>query len=482
MTKITSRHITLAWCAAAAALVAASSPASAATIAEGPATPQAVAAHAEFLATLAAPPGGAGAVCVIDSGVDTTTDLGPALTRRTAFDGGTPDDTGARGDDGTQLPKHGTYVAGVIASQIDGVGTNGIWPAAKILSRRVFGGPTSGTTAQRYINAIQWCVQDAVDHVLVINLSLSGLRATLDERDSLEDKIAQVRQPPYGVNVVAAAGNNGTNYLGYPAAGSDVFSVGATDAQGLLAAFSNRGPDLDISAPGTRMCLTTGTGTRLGLGSGTSYSAPVVAAVLDALRSYRPDLSPSAAEAILVAHATVTAAGVVLNASAAFEAVGLISAEQAPPTSAVSLCKPEAPNAATASTATGIRPAEPAAEPDPVEAAAPVAAPVLLPLPVEMLHLPLRAPLVGRPTLRSIQSRDGVLTIRITGRRPTDTAVFRVIEPRGPNGRRRVRVYRRAASVLTIRAPRWSTVTVRLSRPHVGVSPAATAHRRTDLV
>ncbi len=58
-------------------------PASAWANAEGPGTPQATAANATFLSSAPAPPTGRG-VCVIDSGVDTDTDLGPALAGRTA--------------------------------------------------------------------------------------------------------------------------------------------------------------------------------------------------------------------------------------------------------------------------------------------------------------------------------------------------------------------------------------------------------------
>ncbi len=109
--------------------------------AEGPGTPQATAANATFLSNAPIPPTGRG-VCVIDSGVDTDTDLGPALAGRTTSLGGggstDPGDFGTTSSTGDLLAKHGTYVAGIIASQVDGKGTSGIWPAAKIYSARVF--------------------------------------------------------------------------------------------------------------------------------------------------------------------------------------------------------------------------------------------------------------------------------------------------------------------------------------------------------
>jgi hypothetical protein len=440
---------------AAAAGLASALPTAAWASAEGPATPQAVAAHAEFLATTPAPPGGAAAVCVIDSGVDTNTDLGPALVKRSAFDAGTPDDLGAKSDQSTPLPKHGTYVAGVIASQIDGVGTNGIWPAARVLSRRVFAGPTSGTTANDYIRAIQWCINDPADQVKVINLSLSGLSATLDDRASLEDKIGQVRRPPYSVNVVAAAGNGGLEHVGYPGSGAGVFSVGATDTSGALAPFSNRGPDLDISTFGTGTCLTTGGGSRLGVGEGTSYSAPIVSAVLAALRSYRSDLSPDQAERLLLDHGGITTASAQVDAAAAFRAAGLAQLVPVHAPAPRSPCfSPPAAAAGDTASPFGIDSAEPlpsaaavAGDDARVVRVAGYPAPVVdaLPSPKGQVH---GGP--TRPTLRSIAFRRGVLDIRVSGLGPGQQAVFHV------DGERRVRTH----GELRIRVRRWRRVRV----------------------
>ena len=110
-----------------------------ASAAEGP-TPQAVDAHAEFLA-YAPPPPVPAKVCVVDTGVDLSTDAAPAVVERHSVFGGTTDDVGGSG-----LAKHGTLVAGVIASQLDGRDSVGIWPQARIVSVRVFAGSGGGTT------------------------------------------------------------------------------------------------------------------------------------------------------------------------------------------------------------------------------------------------------------------------------------------------------------------------------------------------
>ena len=55
-----------------------------------------------------------------------------------------------------------------------------------------------------------------------------------------------------GALVVGAAGNTrrGRGVVAYPARSDDVLSVGATTEHGCLARYSNRGPALDLVAPG----------------------------------------------------------------------------------------------------------------------------------------------------------------------------------------------------------------------------------------
>ena len=101
-----------------AALVAAGAlavPAQAATLSDAYPSPQAIAANAEFLSQVPAPSGGAGVVCVIDTGVTPLPDTASQIVERLAIDGGTPDDI----DHVPSDPRsgHGSFVTGVIAAR-----------------------------------------------------------------------------------------------------------------------------------------------------------------------------------------------------------------------------------------------------------------------------------------------------------------------------------------------------------------------------
>jgi hypothetical protein len=263
------------------------------------ATPQAVAANAEFLA-YAPPPAAPVKVCVVDTGVDLTTDAAPAVIERHSVYGGTGDDVGGSG-----LAKHGTLVAGVIASQLDGRDSVGIWPHARIVSVRVFEGSGGGTTTFSLLAALDLCRERGAK---VANLSLSGLdHATAEELAWLEDYIVQLRHSR-GMNVVAGVGNN-AGAVGYPARFPSVLAVGAGDANGGPCSYSNRGQGLDVFAPTCAFEISwPGGGT--GSGTGTSYATPMVSALLAALRSYKPELSASTAESLLTGSARLDAASV----------------------------------------------------------------------------------------------------------------------------------------------------------------------------
>jgi serine protease len=141
---------------------------------------------------------------------------------------------------------HGTFVAGEIAESTNNrVGLTGLAYRAKIMPVRVlnslgWGYPTTVAEGIRY----------AVDQgAQVINLSLAfAPNLTAQQIPTLISALAYAHRR--GVIVVAAAGNDAKDQLDYPARDPDVISVGASTADGCLAAYSNRGPALDLLAPG----------------------------------------------------------------------------------------------------------------------------------------------------------------------------------------------------------------------------------------
>src|SRR5919202_1657888 len=154
MPTLATTHLRRALYAATATLVVVAAAAAAAppAHAEG-STPQAIDAHAEFLAYPATPkPAAPVKVCVVDTGVDLTTDAAGAGVGRSSQFGGAPPDTRAR-----EIHKHGTYVAGMMASQLDNRAAVGIWPQARIISVRVFDG-TESTTVATYLQALSRCL------------------------------------------------------------------------------------------------------------------------------------------------------------------------------------------------------------------------------------------------------------------------------------------------------------------------------------
>jgi serine protease len=209
---------------------------------------------------------------------------------------------------------HGTWAAGVIAAHPEtGQGTVGVAPEAEILPVRVFG-LNGEITAARLIEAIGYAADRDAD---VINMSLRGLLPD----QGLTDQIFQVLDQHPNLVIVASAGNDSLDGVGFPAATPGVLSVGATNLDGKRTFYSSFGGRLDVVAPGGETdtvlgqgILTTG-GTWLdgfweGLippnyvwgyaldprgqyvqVQGTSFSAPAVSGVVALMKGVNPGLS-----------------------------------------------------------------------------------------------------------------------------------------------------------------------------------------------
>ncbi len=200
------------------------------------------------------------------------------------------------GDGREDVRGHGTAMAGIIAARgrSGGRGILGIAPAAQILPV----GPASSPLV--VTEAIKWSVEHGAK---VINLSIG----VLDD----EGLAAAVKKAADAdVVLIAATGNDGEEGIDgdFPAAYPEVLAVGAVDRAGNATAFSHRGPQLDLVAPGVDMTVANGEGDGdYSVVEGTSTATAIVSGAAALIRSEFPGLS--AAEVVRVLESTASDKG-----------------------------------------------------------------------------------------------------------------------------------------------------------------------------
>jgi serine protease len=204
---------------------------------------------------------------------------------------------------------HGTMCTGMIVGNSNN-GFQGIAPNVKVLPIRA--GVLGGSFA--YAPIISSIAYAAIRGADVINMSFGGETPN----PALESIIADVRAAFPKVVFVAAAGNETSNDLGYPASYPGIISVGAIGIKGNRASYSNFGRRIDVVAPGGDTAVDGGVLTLSGIGvngfwkdapeqpnhtnfasfpdrrgyyvttTGTSFAAPAVAGVIALMKSADP--------------------------------------------------------------------------------------------------------------------------------------------------------------------------------------------------
>lgn len=199
---------------------------------------------------------------------------------------------------------HGTHVAGIIA----GIGDNGtagfcgLAPGVSLYSYRVFGAGGGDASNFAIMKAIDRAVTDGCD---LINLSLGSA----DEDNGIAESIEEAYNK--GVVCFAATGNQHRNPVSFPASAQFSIAVSAigrkktwpegslqnemvklpygTDKHNFIAAFSNVGTQVDLTAPG--VAIVSGfPGNLYAVMDGTSMACPAATAMAARLLHNHPEV------------------------------------------------------------------------------------------------------------------------------------------------------------------------------------------------
>ncbi len=212
-------------------------------------------------------------IAIVDTGVDPDH---PDLEDRILDGWNVYDDN----DDFDDIAGHGTLVAGVVAASSDNLtGVTGMTWDCPLLAIRATD-RTGRSSARDVAAGILWAVAHDAS---VINVSFAPLWS-----NRIVKAAAQVAFNR-GSLVVISAGNGGgsTTSAGY----SEALFVGAVSTTNRIASFSDRGPFVDLVAPGTAIRSTERDGD-YGMANGTSFAAPIVSGVAALSWSANPDLRP----------------------------------------------------------------------------------------------------------------------------------------------------------------------------------------------
>jgi serine protease AprX len=221
---------------------------------------------------------------------------------------------------------HGTLVAGIAAGNgAESAGAYvGIAPAAQVVSVNV-ADPEGATRTSDVIRGLEWVLSERHRHgIRVVSLSLQETAPSAYAESPLNEAVERLWK--HGIVVVVSAGNLGAGAAVYaPANDPFVITTGALDtnetadtADDTVPDWSSRGTTLDgfakpeLVAPGRRIVSLLPAGSRLatelpdhvvapgyGRFSGTSFSAPQVAAAAALLLQANPTWTPDQVKWVL---------------------------------------------------------------------------------------------------------------------------------------------------------------------------------------
>ncbi|NQS97061.1 MAG: S8 family serine peptidase [candidate division Zixibacteria bacterium] len=174
---------------------------------------------------------------------------------------------------------HGTHCAGIASAETNnGVGVASLGFNCSIIPVRT----GAGMLIYYGYEGIAYSISVDAD---VISLSWGGGGYSQAEQDLFDQAHA------LGIAVFAAAGNDNTSQIMYPAGYNHLFAVASTNSNDVKSGFSNFGTWIDISAPGSNIYSTYLGGSYTGM-SGTSMACPFTAGLAGLVKSAFPDFTP----------------------------------------------------------------------------------------------------------------------------------------------------------------------------------------------
>ncbi|MEM7342837.1 MAG: S8 family peptidase [Chloroflexota bacterium] len=227
-------------------------------------------------------------IAILDTGIDLDhPDLQANIVNGATFIPGTstPDD-----DHG-----HGTHVAGIAAAiGNNNLGIAGVSWRAKLMPVKVLSASGSGSDST-VSQGIEYAVNNGA-HIINMSLGAAYTSYPCSGFDTISNAINYAKSQ--GVLVVAAAGNESVGKVSCPSAYDEVISVSSTTSSNSLSSFSNYGPRVDVSAPGSSIYSTL-RGGGYGYQSGTSMATPYVAGLAALILSFETTLNADQVRNIL---------------------------------------------------------------------------------------------------------------------------------------------------------------------------------------
>ncbi len=204
---------------------------------------------------------------------------------------------------------HGTFVSGIIAGTANNnLGISGVAPGVKILPVKILDCKGGGTAA----DAAKGILYAAKVGARVANISFGA-----DGESQTLAQAIHTAYATYGMVIVAATGNDGTENVTFPANLEETFAVGSSgsaDGEDTRSVFSDWGPEVDFVAPGRDIVSTVPpqscginwvcqNNSPYAVASGTSFAAPLVSGLAALIISKNPNLSPDTVRSMIASTA-----------------------------------------------------------------------------------------------------------------------------------------------------------------------------------